>query len=327
MVMVKLGLRFDMRAPDFGADRPRLYQEMLRICAWADEIGFASVRISEHHGVEDGYLPAPLIAAAAIAARTQRIRLSIAAIPLPFHDPVLVAEQIAILDHISEGRVDLTLAAGYVPSEFRMFGVSPSERAKRMEDGIALLRQCWTAERFSHAGRDIRVTPRPLQQPHPPLFIGGSVPAAAKRAARLDVGFDTHLPDLYAIYREAALAHGHTPSPWVQCGPTFLHVTEDPDAAWARIAPHAIHETNAYGQWAVETGLDSSYRPVGSADALRATGAYAVLTPEQTIALGSELGDEGMLLFHPLLAGLDPDFSWQSLHLLERAVLPKLRAR
>lgn len=324
--MVKLGLRFDMRAPAFGADRTRMYQEMLSMCAWADEHGFATVRLSEHHGVEDGYLPAPLIAASAIAASTSNLRLSIAAVALPFHDPVHVAEQIAVLDHISEGRLDVTLAAGYVPSEFRMFGVSPSERAKRMEDGIALLRRCWTGERFSHDGRDIRVTPRPVQQPHPPLFIGGSVAAAAKRAARLNVGFDTHLPALYATYREAALGLGHTPSPWVQCGPTFLHVAEDPEAAWARIAPHAIHETNAYGEWAVETGLDSSYRPVESAEAVRSTGNYAVLTPEQTIALAKTLGDDGLLLFHPLLAGLDPDFSWQSFDLLAREVLPKLQA-
>ena len=98
--------------------------------------------------------------------------------------------------------------------------------------------------------------------------------------------FDAFLIDFYpAVFNQTASSMDRE----TKLNLLFLHVTEDPDAAWARIAPHAIHETNAYGQWAVETGLDSSYRPVESADALRASGAYAVLTPEQTIALGQQI--------------------------------------
>ena len=101
-------------------------------------------------------------------------------------------------------------------------------------------------------------------------------------------------------------------------------MTEDPDADWARIAPHALHETNAYGKWATEAGLDSSYKPVESAEDLRGSGAYAVVTPEQCVALAAKLGDSGTLLLHPLMGGMDPDLSWKSLRLFERAVLPHI---
>lgn len=325
--MTQLFLRFDMRAPAFGTKRTRLYREMLSMAAWADEKDFAAVRISEHHGTDDGYLPAPLVAAAAIAARTNRMRIWVAALVLTYHDPLAVAEQVAILDHISNGRLDLTLAAGYVPGEMAMFGLEPQARAAVMEQRIAVLRAAWKGEPFDYLGRRARVTPRPVQHPHPPLFIGGSTPGAARRAARLDVGFDTHLPELHELYAAAAHARGGKPNAMLTYGPTFLHVTHDPATDWARIAPHAIYETNEYGRWAAEASLDSSYQPVTSADELLARGSYAVVTPTECLALAERLGPSGVLLFHPLMAGLDPDISWRSLKLFSSEVLPALRIR
>jgi alkanesulfonate monooxygenase SsuD/methylene tetrahydromethanopterin reductase-like flavin-dependent oxidoreductase (luciferase family) len=322
---MRLALRFDMRAPSFGAERTRLYREMLNMVAWADHCGFTHVRISEHHGVADGYLPAPLIAGAAIAAQTERLRIVIAALVLTLHDPIVVAEQVAVLDHLSNGRLDLTLAAGYVPSELKMFGIDPKERGSLMEDKIRVLRAAWTGEQFEYHGRLIRVTPVPLQHPHPPLYLGGSTAAAARRAARLSMGFDSHLTDLYELYANEARKIGFEPHPPFKFGPGFLHVTEDPDADWERIARHALYETNAYGKWATEAGLDSSYKPVESADDLRRQGAYAVVTPDKCVTLATNLGDSGTLLFHPLMGGLDPEFSWKSLRLFEREVLPHIR--
>jgi alkanesulfonate monooxygenase SsuD/methylene tetrahydromethanopterin reductase-like flavin-dependent oxidoreductase (luciferase family) len=322
---MQIAFRFDMRAPDFGTDRTRLYREMLEMVSWGDRHGFTHVRISEHHGVADGYLPAPLIAAAAVAARTERLRIVIAALVLTLHNPVTVAEQIAVLDHLSGGRLDVTLAAGYVPSELAMFGVDPRQRGSLIEENLRVLRAAWSGEEFEYLGRRMRVTPRPLQQPHPPLWLGGSTAAAARRAARQSLGFDTHLKDLHDEYVAEARKLGFTPSAPMHFGPTFLHVSEDPDGDWARIAPHALHETNAYGQWAAQAGLDSSYKPADSAEALRGRGGYAVVTPQECIELATGLGASGTLLFHPLMGGLDPDLSWKSLRLFAREVLPRIR--
>jgi alkanesulfonate monooxygenase SsuD/methylene tetrahydromethanopterin reductase-like flavin-dependent oxidoreductase (luciferase family) len=323
--MSRCYLRFDMRTPSFGAERERLYAEALSMVEWADRHDFAAVRVSEHHGVEDGYCPSPITLAAAMAGRSRRIRLSIAAIVLPLHEPLLIAEQIAVLDLLSAGRVDLTLAAGYVPSELEMFAIDPKARGKLLEAKLAVLRQAWTGEWFEYEGRRVRVRPTPVQKPHPPLWIGGSTPLAARRAARLACGFDTHLPDLYQVYADEARRLGQTPEPWRSFGPTFMHVTHDPEAAWHVIAPHALHEMNAYGRWAAETGLDSSYRVVTDAGALRAGGQYAIVTPEQCLEIARRVGRDGVLIFHPLMGGLEPDFSWASLELFASEVLPKLR--
>jgi alkanesulfonate monooxygenase SsuD/methylene tetrahydromethanopterin reductase-like flavin-dependent oxidoreductase (luciferase family) len=322
---MQIAYRFDMRAPSFGTDRTRLYREMLEMVSWGDRRGFTHVRISEHHGVADGYLPAPLIAAAAIAARTERLRIVIAALVLTLHNPVSIAEQIAVLDHISRGRLDVTLAGGYVPSELQMFGVDPQRRGSLIEEHIRVLRAAWSGEEFEYLGRRMRVTPGPLQKPHPPLWLGGSTPGAARRAARLSMGFDTHLKGLHDEYVAEARRLGFTPTASMNFGPTFLHVTEDPEGDWARIAPHALHETNAYGQWAAEAGLDSSYHRVESAETLRREGGYAVVTPQECIELATNLGASGTLLFHPLMGGLDPGLSWKSLRLFEREVLPRIR--
>ena len=105
----------------------------------------------------------------------------------------------------------------------------------------------------------------------------------------------------------------------------FLYVAEDPDAAWKRIAPYALHEMNAYGQWIAEAGTAGPYQPIDDPDALRATGAYPVMTPAELIARAQEMGPLDMIMLHPLMGGMDPQLSWESLHLVEAAVIPALR--
>ena len=181
------GLRFDFRNPDFAetsmTDR---YRAALDMCEWADGLGFVVIVVSEHHGSPDGYLPSPLPMAAAIAARTENARIQIAAMIAPFHDPIRLAEDAAVVDRISGGRLDLIIANGYVPSEFEMFGVGLSERVARTTEAIETLRQAWTGEPFEHRGRRAQVTPAPHQEGGPKLTLGGSSEAAAptRRAHR-----------------------------------------------------------------------------------------------------------------------------------------------
>ena len=325
--MPRILLRYDMRAPAFGATPPALYAAALEQAAFGDAHGFDSVQLSEHHGSDDGYLPAPLVLAAAIAGRTQRIRLEIAALILPLHDPLRVAEDVAVLDLASGGRVDLVIGAGYVPAEFEMFERAISERPRLVEEGMHALEQAWTGEPFPYRGRTVRVTPRPLQRPRPSLALGGSSPASARRAARLADRFVPALPQLWKHYRAECERLGKPVPPAGRVGPLFLHVAEDPDAAWAQIAKHALHEANAYGRWMTDARTAGPYAPVSDASALRASGLYRVVTPEQCVELANELGPEGTLLLHPLMGGLAPELGWSSLELFAARVLPRIRTR
>ena len=110
--MTRLALRLDMRAPAFAGVPREFYRIGLDMAQWADANGFAECMLSEHHGTEDGYLPSPLVYAAAVASRTQKLRIRISALVLPLHDPLRIAEDTAVLDQLSDGRLDLVLVAG-----------------------------------------------------------------------------------------------------------------------------------------------------------------------------------------------------------------------
>lgn len=318
---IVVNLKFDLRSPTFGSPTSQLIRESIEMASYADMRGIDSISLSEHHGSPDGYLPSPLVLAASVAAVTQRCRLRLSALIAPLYDPVRLAEDLAVLDNISSGRITVVLAAGYVPQEFAMFGKSIRNRAQDVETTVDILRKAWTGRSFEYRGVEILVTPRPLQ-PSIPIYLGGSTPAAARRAARIADGFVTHREELYRIYEESAVALGHAPEPFEAPGPGFVHITRDPAGDWERIGPHALHETNAYGEWAQAAGLVSTYSKVASLSELKRLGSYAVVTPDECIALARE---HGRLTLHPLMGGLDPALGWSSLRLFCEEVLPGIR--
>ncbi|HET9612457.1 MAG TPA: LLM class flavin-dependent oxidoreductase, partial [Acidimicrobiales bacterium] len=199
-----------------------------------------------------------------------------------------------------------------------------SDRAALVEEGIAVLRSAWSGEEFDYRGRRVRVTPRPARPGGPGLLMGGSTPAGARRAARLGDGFVPVDASLWPHYEQACRELGKEagPPPALDA-PRFVHVTDDPDAAWARIAPHALHETNSYGAWLAGAEALGPYASTDDADVLRASGDYLVLTPDECVALARE---HGSLMLHPLMGGLDPDLAWESLELIASKVIPRLRA-
>jgi alkanesulfonate monooxygenase SsuD/methylene tetrahydromethanopterin reductase-like flavin-dependent oxidoreductase (luciferase family) len=181
--MAMFAIRFDMRNPEIGGvSMAERYAAALDMAEWADRLGGLYWGLSEHHASADGYLPSPLPLAAAAAARTTKIRIAINAIPAPFHDPLRLAEDIAVVDQLSQGRLDIALVGGYVLDEFAMFGVEPSERPKRMTELVTTLKQAWSGEPFEYRGRTVRVTPTPFQPGGPKLTLGGSSEGAARRA-------------------------------------------------------------------------------------------------------------------------------------------------
>lgn len=197
-----------------------LIDELIAEARAAEAAGFEVVQISEGHQHPVGHFGTPLLLAAVVAAQTRRIQILIGTLLLPLHHPLHVAEEAAAADIVSRGRLILGVANGYLPGQFAMFGVSPRERASRVEEGIALLRRAWSGERFTFAGRHYQienglVTPPPVQPGGPPIWLGGSVDASVRRAGRIADGwladFLRPLPAIARwarLYREAAASAG-----------------------------------------------------------------------------------------------------------------------
>ena len=323
--MADILLRFDMRNPAIGADRETLYRAAIDMAAWADEQGLYGVQFSEHHASEDGYLPSPIVLAAAMAARTRRIRLRLALILLPFNNPLKIAEDLAVLDIVSGGRVEVVVGAGHVPAEFEMFGVDPAQRAHLMEEGVAALEAAWRGEPFTWQGRRALVRPRPLQQPRPPLWMGGSTPAAARRAARLGDYFYTENRELYGHFEAERERLGLAPVPFRDLGTGFMAVSPDPEAEWQRMAPFILHECNSYGRWSASAATNSQYAEVTDASALRASGLYPIMRPQEAVDYIRARGPGAQLLLHPLISGMAPHIGWEQLHCFAEQVLPHVR--
>ena len=317
-----------MRAPEFGAPISELYDAALEMCAFGDEIGIGGVIFPEHHASEDGYNPSPALLAAAVAARTQRMEIILGAIVLPLHDPVEVAETIAVTDIICGGRLTTTLAAGYVEAEFNMFGKSMRDRARLMDEGIEVIMRALAGERFTSRDRRIFVRPLPLSRP-PKILVGGGVPAAARRAAKYNLGFwvlqPETMPDsarLIELYREECRKYGREPGPIMSSAPA-VHVTHDPEAAWEEIGPHVLHLVKSYASWAGGTETTTSpFYGLDTVEAVRAAGIINVLTPEQAV----ELAARRPISLAPLISGLSPKSGWKMLELFAAEVLPRIRS-
>jgi alkanesulfonate monooxygenase SsuD/methylene tetrahydromethanopterin reductase-like flavin-dependent oxidoreductase (luciferase family) len=328
---VRFTLRFYMRAPADGpAPAAELSAAALDMAAWADERGCALVFVSEHHASPDGYLPSPLVLAAAIAGRTRRVPIQVAALLVPLHDPLRLAEDLAVLDLVSGGRVSVVCALGYRPEEYAMFGRAMQGRGQRLEESLAAMRRAWSGEPFEYEGRTVRVTPRPRTPGGPPLFLGGRSEIAARRAARLGLGLiaEGGGDALRQVYLEACRKAGRRPGLCVTPKPgavTSAFVADDVELAWRELGPHLLHDATMYAAWMGEGHQAASKSCARSVDELRAErGAYRIFSPEEAIAHARA---SRLLTLQPLCGGIPPALAWRHLELFGSKVLPALRAR
>lgn len=320
-------ISYDLRAPDFGTPAREIYAATLDQCEWADELGFDAIGLGEHHASEDGYLPSPIPMAGAIGGRTKRILIRPNVLLAPLYEPVKLAEDLAVLQYICDGRLEIVIGAGYVPFEFQMFGKRREDRKALYMNAFEVLRKAWSGEEFEYEGRQIRV--RPIPDPPPRLLLGGTHKAVARRAAEIADGFYPPAGENWRIYRKACLELGK-PDPgesFKALGPIYTHVTNDPEGDWAKIAPHAKHVVESYAKWTVEAYGRAAGPFAGGVDAddLRASGSYLCLRPEDAVEMIEGLGRDRTFILTPLLGGLDPELSWAGLRLFEDQVWPHVK--
>ncbi|WP_297492713.1 LLM class flavin-dependent oxidoreductase [Acidocella sp.] len=329
MTPIMTAVSFDMRAPAWGTPVQQLYGAALEMARYADEIGVDRIGLMEHHGAEDGYLPAPFVMAGGIAAVTRRVTIGLGAVILPLHDPVKIAEQIAIADLMSNGRLQVIFGAGYVPFEFQMFGAAMKDRGRLLDEGIETILRALRGERFEANGRPVFIRPLPVQKPENIVFAGGGVAASAKRAARLGVGFGPMRADIIPLYEEECRRLGREPGNYTRpCHrlPGIIMLSDDPDRTWSILEPHALHVVSEYAKWAAqEENTNSPFKGLDNLEALRRSGMFAVWTPDELVANADKVEDKGMFGFQPLVGGFPPAEGWKSLELL-KAVIPRLRA-
>ena len=256
--------------------------------------------VSEHHGADDGYLPSPLLVASAFAAVTSRVPISISALLVNLYEPVRLAEDIAVLDHLSKGRVSYTFGLGYRPVEYDLYDRDWAGRGREIEERIG--------EVLAACGGGV-VTPAPYSQPHPFLFYGGGSPAAARRAARLGLNFQPQHGDqaLKDLYDETCRAAGREPGFVMRApegGPANVFCAARPDEFWEGYGHHLLADAVAYQEWHGEAGsyvVDHSR----TVEEMRAAGVYVVHTADDLIDL-CRSGEVRLVTSHPPAAGCRP---------------------
>ena len=250
---VNFGLWYDFRNP---APSPvsfeELYRQSLDQIAWAETLGFDSVWLTEHHFCEDGYTPSPLVVAAAIGARTSRMRIGTNLMLLPLADPVRLAEDAAAVSILSGGRFDLGVGLGYRALEFDYFGRRLNHRPSLMEEGIDIIRQAWSGSPVTIEGKRFQIDGLPVGpvpgEP-PRLYMGGMAEPAIARAARIGDGFLSTGGIGHDLYIKALQEQGKDRSAGVICAGNWMIVAPDPEAEAARIGKHVLYQTNQYISW------------------------------------------------------------------------------
>jgi probable F420-dependent oxidoreductase len=254
------GLWYDFRQRLPLGDYERFYAECFEEIEESERLGFTGVWLSEHHFVDDGYLPSPLVVAAAVAARTRRLTIGTNVLLLPMHHPLRVAEDAAVVQLISGGRFVLGVGQGYVQHEFEALGFDRKYRPSLLEEGIEVIKHAWEEGGTGYEGKrwrfdDLPFEPRPEKRP--PIYVGAFADPAIDRAVRLADGFLAStgggaLADTYRRVREALARHGRDDEdfPFIASGVVYVH--EDPERALADVAPAISYQRSRYAEWGTD---------------------------------------------------------------------------
>jgi alkanesulfonate monooxygenase SsuD/methylene tetrahydromethanopterin reductase-like flavin-dependent oxidoreductase (luciferase family) len=326
---MEIGLYTDLRnPPQWQRPWQAYYEGVLDRIADAEEKGIGSIWLSEHHFFEDGYLPQPLTFAAAIAARTRRIRIGTAVLLAPLRPAVDIAEQGALVDILSGGRLELGLGAGYRVPEFTAFGVDVSQRFSLLEDRAREIRRLWD---------EGVVTPGPLQN-RPPIWLGVHGPRGGRIAGRLGEGLLSFGRAAREGYARGLAEAGHDAGRARMASVANLIVSDDPERAWTAIAPHLAYQWQTYARYGAEgaDGIESTVAGMAhdlDPEDLRSPGPemapphFDVVTPEEAVSrLTAWVGELPVtdVFFWDSIAGMSDEFVAEHIELLATKVGPAL---
>lgn len=336
---MKFGAMFDFRNPgQWHKPDAAFYKSQIDEIVRLEELGYDNVWLTEHHFFDDGYNPAVLPTAAAIAARTNRIRIGTFVLLMPFHNPVRVAEDAVCVDIISNGRFDLGVGQGYRAEEFTSLNIPRPERSARLAEGIDLVHRLFTEKNVTFNGKYTQVTdmtlyPRPVQQPGVPIWIGCRTEKATQRAARMGFHLMATLgPDPAIPYHAALKGLGRNPKDYNVAQLRAVYVARSADQAWEEAAPHLHYMMVNYGKWLSEANdaegdkhvwdfsSASEFRKSPMADGLM------IGTPDD-VARKIETFRKEFACTHFIMAtqlpGLDPVKATASLELFAKEVKPQ----
>lgn len=323
----KVSIRFNMTGSEADPElRALRYRAAIDMAEFADKNGFTGINFEEHHCAENGWLPSPLTMASAAAARTDRVQIGVTALLVALYDPIRLAEDIAVVDLLSRGRMTFVAGMGYREEEYRANNKPWARRGEWMDHVLETLLKAWGEEPFEYNGLTLQVTPKPFSQPHPMFLLGGMSKAAARRAARLGLAFapPAPMPELEAYYYEQLKVSGKqgfvcTPRDDFSC----LFLDNNPESAWGELGEYFLNEVQEYSSWYKEGLYRPMEMPAGSVDELRASGLYEIITPEECISRHRADPDYQALL-HPLCGGIPVERAWDCLHLYRDEVMPEV---
>ena len=335
-----IGLMFSFRNPAaWRRPFPDVYRDELGLITQAEELGYDTIWLTEHHFADDGYSPSIIPLAAAVAAQTERVRIGFNLLLLPLHNAIRVAEDIATLDVLSGGRIDVGLGQGYARHEFAGYGIDRGERLGRFREGLDVLTGLWTNDTFSYAGEhyqidEARLTPKPVQQPMPPLWIGATSTPGVRRAGRRGANLlGLTNPRLQEVYEQARAEAGFDLEDAKTLQLHWTHVGVSDDAAWDEAAPHFHHLLEVYAQWLVEAddpGNRVARTEVPDVDELR-TSTPVLFTPvfgaPDTVAAALSRSIGRVRTTHlalGVLPGMDPRLTRASMERFASDVVPQL---
>jgi alkanesulfonate monooxygenase SsuD/methylene tetrahydromethanopterin reductase-like flavin-dependent oxidoreductase (luciferase family) len=329
---VNFGLWYDFRNPEpWAIPFERLYTQALDQIVEAERLGFDSIWMTEHHFCDDGYTPAPLVMAAAIGARTRRMRIGTNLMILPLHNPVRIAEDTATLSLLTGGRFDLGVGIGYREMEFREFGRDIKHRPSLVEESMEIIRRAWAGERINFEGKrftvgDLRVTPTPEHTPK--LYLGGMAPPAIDRAARIADGFLSTGSIGHDVYIECLEKHGRVAEGAIIAG-NWAIISEDPEREAEIVGPHVLYQSNQYIEWGAFGPPDTTPRFPDAKTALR-EGLYELWDADTAVteltALLQKYPQIRDLHFWAQFPGESFESGQRRLEYVASQVLPRVRA-